>query len=97
MMKKTSWFSRFLGQQNTPSSADIAKDRLTVLVASGNNRLQNRLTDETIDKMKREILDVISRYVAGVDFDDVEIKKDKSEEAGNMDILAMYINLPDKN
>lgn len=96
-MKKNSWLSRLLGQSNEPSSADIAKDRLTVLVASGNNRLQNRLTDETIDKMKREILDIVNRYVAGVNLDDVEIKKDKSEDAQNMDILAMYINLPDKN
>lgn len=95
-MKKTSWLSRLLGQPVGPSSADIAKDRLTVLVASGNSRLQNRLTDETIDKMKREILDVVNRYVAGVNLDDVEIKKDKSEEADNMDILAMFINLPDK-
>ncbi len=95
-MKKASWLSRLLGHQSAPSSAEIAKDRLTVLVASGNNRLQNRLTDETIDKMKREILEVVSRYVAGVNLDDVEIKKDKSEETGNMDILAMYINLPDK-
>lgn len=92
-MKKKSWFSRLLGQDNTPSSAEIAKNRLTVLVASNDNQLKTRLTQERIDKMKREIAEVVSKYVSGVQIDDIDINHTKEE---SMDVLQMSISLPEK-
>lgn len=92
-MKKQSWLSRLLGQSsNTPSSAEIAKDRLTVLVAS-NNQLRSRLTSERIEQMKREIADVVGKYVSGVDINAVNINHRKEE---SMDVLEMNISLPEK-
>lgn len=91
-MKKKSWFSRLLGQDNTPSSAEIAKNRLTVLVASNDNQLKTRLTQERIDKMKREIAEVVSKYVSGVQIDDIDINHTKEE---SMDVLQMSISLPE--
>ena len=50
-MKKGFWASLF-GGNDTPSSADIAKDRLKVIVASS-DRLNTRLTADRIEQMKR--------------------------------------------
>lgn len=91
-MKKQSWFSRLLGQNSGPTSAEIAKNRLTVLVASDDNQLKIRLTQDRIDKMKREIADVVSRYVSGVQIEDIDINHCKED---SMDVLQMNINLPD--
>ncbi|MDO4426560.1 MAG: cell division topological specificity factor MinE [Moraxella sp.] len=91
-MKKKSWFSRLLGQDSGPSSAEIAKNRLTVLVASNDNQLKTRLTQERIDKMKREIAEVVSKYVSGVQIDDIDINHTKEE---SMDVLQMSISLPE--
>lgn len=90
--KKPSWFAKLLGAQSSPSSAEIARQRLTVLVASDDGKLKSRLTQDRIDKMKREIANVVSRYVGGVQMDDIEINHQKQDK---MDILQMSINLPD--
>ena len=73
------------------SSANIAADRLRVIVQS-DHRLSRRLTIENIDKMKREILAVVNRYVNGVNVEDVDIKQ---RSDANADILEMNVNLPD--
>lgn len=91
-MKKTSWWSRLIGQDNAPTSAEIAKNRLTVLVASHDNQLKNRLTQDRIDKMKREIAEVVSKYVSGVQIDDIDINHHKENA---MDVLQMSISLPE--
>lgn len=91
-MKKKSWLARLLGQDDTPTSAEIAKNRLTVLVASNDNQLKNRLTQDRIDKMKREIAEVVNKYVAGMQIDDININHRKED---TMDVLQMSINLPE--
>lgn len=91
-MKKTSWFAKLLGQEQKTPSAHLAKDRLTVLIASDNNQLKRRLTQDCIDKMKREIADVVGRYVSGVMIEDIDINHHKEDM---MDVLQMSINLPD--
>lgn len=90
-MKKQSWFARLLGQEDRPSSAEIAKNRLTVLVAS-NDRLKTRLSQECINRMKREVAEVISRYVGGVQSDSIAIDYRKED---SIDVLQMSVNLPD--
>lgn len=76
--------------KNVPS-AKAATDRLKVIVASEHN-LSNRLHPEKIERMKREILDVVNKYVHGVDLEDVIINH-RSE--ADIDMLEMNINLPD--
>ncbi len=91
-MKKNTWLARLFGQDSGQSSADIAKQRLTVLVASNDKQLKSRLTQDRIDKMKREIVDVVNKYVGGVQLDDIYINHTKED---SMDILQMSINLPE--
>lgn len=92
-MKKTSWFGRLFGQEDSVSSADIAKDRLKVVIASNNDRLRNRLTPDRIEKMKREILEVVNKYVSGVQIDDVNINHRHED---SIDVLEMNISLPER-
>lgn len=90
-MKRGFWSSLFGGEQKS-SSANMAAERLKVIVAS-ENRLQNRLTQDRIEKMKREILAVVNTYVSGVQMDDVNIQH---HAEGNMEVLEMNISLPDR-
>ena len=84
------WSNLFGGEQKS-NSANTAAERLKVIVAS-ENRLHNRLTPERIEKMKREILEVVNKYVNGVQIDDVNINH-RSEDS--LDVLEMNINLPE--
>lgn len=90
---KSNWLSRLLGQSDKPSSADIAKQRLTVLVASNDHQLRNTLSQERINKMKIELLEVVGRYISTVQLDDIEINHRKEDA---MDVLEMSINLPEQ-
>ncbi len=91
MMKKGFWSTLF-GNQGSSNSADIAKDRLKVIVAS-HDRLNNRLTADRIEQMKREILAVVNKYVNGVNIDDLNINHRHED---NLDVLEMNISLPDR-
>lgn len=92
MMKKGFWSSLFGGSTSSQSSADIAKDRLKVIVAS-HDRLNTRLTAERIEQMKREILAVVGKYVNGVNIDDLNINHRHED---SVDVLEMNISLPDR-
>ena len=59
------WSKLFSGDEK-PSSAQTAKDRLKVIVASEQG-LGRRLGQDKLDQMKKEIMQVVSRYVRGVD------------------------------
>lgn len=83
------WFSG--NESEEANSAKIAADRLRVIVAS-EHRLAHRLHPEKIEQMKREILDVVNKYVNGVNLEDVMINH-RSE--ADIDMLEMNINLPD--
>ena len=65
---------------------------MTVLVASDNKQLRSRLTQDNIDKMKREIAEVVNRYIGNVALEDIDINRRTEED---MDILQMSINLPE--
>ncbi len=89
--KKGFWSSLFGTDDSSAGSANLATERLKVIVAS-ENRLNNRLTVDRIEKMKREILEVVNKYVNGVQIDDVNINH-RSEDS--LDVLEMNINLPE--
>lgn len=86
------WSKLFGGENQNTGSANKATERLKVIVAS-NDRLNNRLTADRIEKMKREILEVVNQYVNGVQMNDVNINHRHED---NYDMLEMNINLPDQ-
>jgi cell division topological specificity factor len=60
------FWSKLFSNDEKPSSAQTAKDRLKVIVASESG-LGKRLSQDKIDQMKKEIMQVVNRYVRGVD------------------------------
>ncbi|PNK61000.1 cell division topological specificity factor MinE [Psychrobacter sp. FDAARGOS_221] len=91
MSRKKGFWSSLFGTDTRTGSANTATERLKVIVAS-ENRLNSRLTTDRIEKMKREILEVVNKYVNGVQIDDVNINHRHED---NLDVLEMNINLPD--
>ncbi|HBH33959.1 MAG TPA: cell division topological specificity factor MinE [Psychrobacter sp.] len=90
-IKRGFWSSLFGPETKSSGSANTATERLKVIVAS-ENRLNSRLTADRIEKMKREILEVVNKYVNGVQINDVNINHRHED---NLDVLEMNINLPD--
>lgn len=75
------WVKKFLGQ--TPSSS-TAKERLRLVLMTDHLAL----APEIIENMKRDLVDVISRYVE-VDREKVEVNFEREDRA-----LAMLANIP---
>ena len=84
-------WSKLFSSDEKPSSAQTAKDRLKVIVASEQG-LGRRLSQDKIDQMKKEIMQVVSRYVRGVDEQHIQMQV-RSE--ANIEMLEMNINLPE--
>ena len=85
------FWSKLFSSDERPSSAQTAKDRLKVIVASEQG-LGRRLSQDKIDQMKKEIMQVVSRYVRGVDEQHIQMQV-RSE--ANIEMLEMNINLPE--
>ncbi len=85
------WSNLFKGEEK-PTSAKSAKDRLKVIVAS-ENRLGRRLSQDKIERMKLEIMEVVNRYVRGVDEQDVQMSV---RTEADIEMLEMNINLPEE-
>ena len=82
------FFRRFSGK---PSPKDVAKDRLKLILIHDRGDLPH----ETLDKIRLEILEVLSKYIE-INIDDVEIAVSKSEnlDGNNPPLVA---NIPIKN
>lgn len=85
------FWSKLFGGEDKPSSAQTAKDRLKVIVASEQG-LNRRLSQDKIDQMKKEILQVVNRYVRGVDEQNIQMQL---RHEANIEMLEMNINLPE--
>ena len=85
------FWSKLFSNDEKPSSAQTAKDRLKVIVASEQG-LGRRLSQDKIDQMKKEIMQVVNRYVRGVDEQHIQMQV-RSE--ANIEMLEMNINLPE--
>ena len=85
------FWSKLFSSDEKPSSAQTAKDRLKVIVASEQG-LGRRLSQDKIDQVKKEIMQVVSRYVRGVDEQHIQMQV-RSE--ANIEMLEMNINLPE--
>lgn len=86
------FWSKLFSSDDKPSSAQTAKDRLKVIVASEQG-LGRRLSQEKIEMMKKEIMQVVNRYVRGVDEQHIQMQV-RSE--ANIEMLEMNINLPEE-
>jgi len=89
------FWSKLFSSEEKPSSAQTAKDRLKVIVASEQG-LGRRLSQDKIDQMKKEIMQVVSRYsryVSGVGEQHIQMQV-RSE--ANIEMLEMNINLPEE-
>ena len=70
-------------------SADIARDRLQIIIA------QERARDSVSDylpTLQKELLEVLSKYV-NISSDDVRISQEKQD---GLDVLELNITLPDQ-
>ena len=86
------FWSKLFSGEDKPSSARTAKDRLKVSVASEQG-LGRRLSQDKIDQMKTEIMQVVNLYVRGVDEQHIQMAV-RSE--ANLEMLEMNINLPEE-
>lgn len=74
-----------------PTPKDVAKDRLKLILIHDRGDLPH----ETLEKIRMEILEVLSKYIE-IDAEDVEIAVNKSENVdGNNP--ALVANIPIKN
>ena len=77
-------------KQKATGSAQQAKERLQIIVAREGGRRQ---TPDFIPSMKRELLEVVRKYVA-VEQDQVNVKV---EREGDYEVLELNITLPDED
>ncbi len=74
-------------------SSNVAKDRLKLVLVSD----RATCSPELMEKMKNDIMEVISKYI---EFDetglDIEIKQTDVEHNGNS-VPALYANIPIRN
>ena len=73
------WLDRFLGQK--PKSASQAKDRLKLVLIHD----RTDLTPDALEKMKNELLQVISRYV---EIDTAAVRIQMAQEGREQRLVA---------
>lgn len=88
------FWSKLFSSEEKLSSAQTAKDRLKVIVASEKGFGGGRLSQDKIDQMKKEIMQVVGRYVSGVNEQHIQMQV-RSE--ANIEMLEMNINLPEEH
>lgn len=86
------FWDNLFSAKNKQNSAQTAKDRLKVIVASEHS-LSRRLSQDKIEQMKREIMQVVNRYMRGVDEEHIQMKMHSDS---NTEMLEMTINFPDE-
>ncbi|WLF82973.1 cell division topological specificity factor MinE [Moraxella sp. ZY210820] len=86
------FWDNLFNSKSKNSSAQTAKDRLKVIVASEHS-LSRRLSQDKIEQMKREIMQVVNRYMRGVDEEHIQMKMHSDS---NTEMLEMTINFPDE-
>ena len=80
-------FSLIFG--NKPKTATIAKERLQLIIAHERNGLSGK--KEFLPEMQKELIAVISKYVA-INPDDIKVSLEKQ---GNYEVLEVNIVLPE--
>jgi len=75
---------------NKPTPKEVAKDRLRLILIHD----RGEIAPEIIEKIREEILEVISKYI-DIQVDDVEISVNKSDDQGE-NTSALIANIPIK-
>ena len=83
-------FFKNLGNKPTPK--EVAKDRLKLILIHD----RGEIAPDIIDKIREEILEVISKYI-DISVDDVEISVNKSDDVQGENTSALIANIPIKN
>ncbi|MGM9935543.1 cell division topological specificity factor MinE [uncultured Clostridium sp.] len=81
----------FKSLSSKPTPKEVAKDRLKLILIHD----RGEIAPEIIDKIREEILGVISKYI-DIQIDDVEISVNKNAEEGDTS-SALVANIPIKN
>lgn len=81
---------RVFSNKTTPK--EVAKDRLKLILIHD----RGDLAPETLDKIRKEILEVISKYME-IDANDVEISLNRSDDIEREGAPALIANIPIKN
>ena len=74
---------------NKPKTAALAKERLQLIIAHERNGLSGK--KEFLPEMQKELIAVISKYVA-INPDDIKVSLEKQ---GNYEVLEVNIVLPE--
>ena len=81
---------RVFSNKTTPK--DVAKDRLRLILIHD----RGDISPETLDKIREEILEVISKYIE-IEAEDVDISLNRSEAMEGESGPALVANIPIKN
>ena len=82
-----SFLSKLFGEKK--KTAEIAKNRLSLLIA--HERAGGTPTVDFLPALQRELIEVISKYVA-INSDDIRVHLERQD---NLDVLEVKIELPD--
>ena len=82
----------FKSLSGRPTPKEVAKDRLKLILIHD----RGEIPPETINKIKEEILQVISKYI-DIQADDVEIAVSKNDAEDGENASALIANIPIKN
>ena len=74
---------------NKPKTASVAKERLQLIIAHERSGLSDK--KEFLPEMQKELIAVISKYVA-INPDDIKVSLEKQ---GNYEVLEVNIVLPE--
>ncbi|MGF6148421.1 Cell division topological specificity factor [Kingella potus] len=74
-----------------PKSAEVARDRLQIIIAQERAQGASNAPDY-LPTLRKELLEVLSKYV-NVSLDDIRISQEKQD---GLDVLELNIVLPDQ-
>ena len=73
-------------------SGNIAKDRMQVLLAIDRKKT-SAISEETIDNIKEEIMQVISKYL-DIDMSSLDVKIERQTDQSGRIVSAVVANIP---
>lgn len=82
----------FKSLNNKPTPKEVAKDRLKLILIHD----RGEIAPNIIEKIREEILEVISKYI-DIEVEDVEISVNRGDDEEGSNTSALIANIPIKN
>lgn len=82
----------FKSLNNKPTPKEVAKDRLKLILIHD----RGEIAPNIIEKIREEILEVISKYI-DIEVEDVEISVNRTDDEEGSNTSALIANIPIKN